>query len=255
MNAKEIAVAGATGRLGRHLVDVLEERGHEVVRISRTDGVDLVSGEGLEGALAGVEVVVDAASYPLPDEREAGEFFTTAVGNLQRLGEAAGVRRLIVVSIIGTDRFKGGYGAAKIVHERVAQEGPIPARIVRAAQFHEFVPQVVEWSRQDDLVRIPIMRTQVVAARTVAETVADVATSDSEGADIVEIAGPREERFAELARLYLAAQEDPARVEEASDSEDPNRELNENGGLLPGPGAILAGPTFEEWLEQEAERG
>jgi hypothetical protein len=33
-----------------------------------------------------------------------------------------------------------------------------------------------------------------------------------------------------------------------SDPADPDRELNENDALVPGPGAILAGPTFEEWL-------
>jgi uncharacterized protein YbjT (DUF2867 family) len=31
----KIAVAGATGRLGRHVSEVLAERGHEVVAISR----------------------------------------------------------------------------------------------------------------------------------------------------------------------------------------------------------------------------
>ena len=46
-----IAVAGATGRLGPHIVDVLEKRGHEVVPISRSLGVDVVSGEGLAADL------------------------------------------------------------------------------------------------------------------------------------------------------------------------------------------------------------
>jgi hypothetical protein len=40
----------------------LEERGHEVVRISRGHGIDVVTGSGLAPALAGVEVIVDAAS-------------------------------------------------------------------------------------------------------------------------------------------------------------------------------------------------
>jgi hypothetical protein len=34
-----------------------------------------------------------------------------------------------------------------------------------------------------------------------------------------------------------------------SNPADPVSELYETGGLLPGPGAILAGPTFEEWLD------
>jgi nucleoside-diphosphate-sugar epimerase len=44
---QRIAVAGATGRVGRHIVDVLGERGHDVVPISRTHGVDVITGDGL----------------------------------------------------------------------------------------------------------------------------------------------------------------------------------------------------------------
>ena len=40
---RKIAVAGATGRLGRHVVDVLEAQGHDLVGMSRSLGVDVVS--------------------------------------------------------------------------------------------------------------------------------------------------------------------------------------------------------------------
>jgi hypothetical protein len=40
-----------------------------------------------------------------------------------------GGRRLVAVSIIGADRFTGGYGAAKIAHERATLAGPVPARV------------------------------------------------------------------------------------------------------------------------------
>ena len=49
----KIAVAGATGRVGRHVVDILGSSGHDVVPISRSHGVDVISGEGLAAALAG----------------------------------------------------------------------------------------------------------------------------------------------------------------------------------------------------------
>ena len=62
----KVAVAGATGRVGRHVVDLLEERGHDVVAISRSLGVDVVTGEGLAKALAGVETVIDAATPASP---------------------------------------------------------------------------------------------------------------------------------------------------------------------------------------------
>src|SRR6266545_8059878 len=122
----KIAVAGATGRVGRHLVDVLTTRGHEVVPMSRSGGVDLVTGAGLAEALTGVEVVIDVASTPSPDQREATEYFTAAAANLHKAGEQAGVRHLVTVSIIGVDGSTGGYNAAKVAHEQAMLAGPIP---------------------------------------------------------------------------------------------------------------------------------
>src|SRR5215208_7172 len=98
----KIAVAGATGRVGHHVVDVLEAGGHDVVSMSRSSSVDVVTGDGLAEALTGVECIVDATSGPSPDEEEATEFFTAAARNLQAEGERAGVQRMVVVSIIGT---------------------------------------------------------------------------------------------------------------------------------------------------------
>jgi uncharacterized protein YbjT (DUF2867 family) len=256
--SKKIAVAGATGRVGRHVVDVLEARGHQVVPMSRSVGVDLVTREGLAEALAGVQTVVDAASWPTNDKEPATEFFTTATQNLQELGQEAGVERIVVVSIIGIDRFTGGYLAAKKAHEEAMLAGPIPVRILRAAQFHEFVEPVVDWGRNGDVSYVWPMRTQLVAARTVAEALADLAvTNGSEpapGSPIPEIAGPREESFVDVARLLVARRGDPIRIEPVEDPADPDRDLYEAGALLPGPHATLAGPTFEEWLDTTSSK-
>ena len=145
---KRIAVAGATGRVGRPTVEVLEEAGHDVVPMSRATGVDVVTGQGLDEALAGVDVVVDAASWPSNEQEPATEFFLASARNLQEAGERAGVQRIVVVSIIGADRATTGYIASKIPHEQALQSGPIPVRILRAAQFHEFVPLFLDWGRR-----------------------------------------------------------------------------------------------------------
>ena len=245
-----IAVAGATGRVGRHVVDVLNERGHDVVAISRSNGVDVITGDGLVTALEGAEVIIDVATGPSPEQGAATEFFTTATRNLQEAGEKTGVRKLVVVSIIGTDRAVGGYGAAKLAHERAALAGPIPARILRAAQFHEFVEVLMGWGRQGDVVYLPKMRTQIVAARTVAEALADLALStEPEGAQPAEIAGPREEYLPDLAALLAAKRGEQVKIEAVSNPADPDDALNTNGGLLPSAHATLAGPTFAEWLD------
>jgi uncharacterized protein YbjT (DUF2867 family) len=241
----KIAVAGATGRLGRHVVDILEARGHEVVAMSRSTGVDVITGAGLAEALEGVEGIVDAATGPSPDEAAATEFFTTAARNLHEAALGAGVQRLVVVSIVGIDRFDSGYNAAKLAQERATLLGPIPARILRATQFHEFVGQLVEWGRQGDVSYVPKMRTQLVAARTVAEALADLALEPAPG-PILEIAGPREESMVEAARLLMARRGDPVRIEGVTWDE-----RYEAGAALPGPDATLAGPTFEAWLARD----
>lgn len=255
--AKRIAVAGATGRVGRHLVDLLRLAGHDVVEISRASGVDVITGDGLAELLAGVECIVDTATGPSPDQRAATEFFTTATRNLNEAGHAAGVDRTVVVSIIGCDRFADGYNAAKVAHERAALAGPIPARILRAAQFHEFVGQLLDWGTQGTVGYVPEMQTQLVAARTVAEALVDLAVAPEPAAgaaegQIPEIAGPRVERLIDMARLLAAKRGAPPRVEEVSNPDDPDRDLFATDGLLPGAHATLAGPTFEEWLATTA---
>jgi uncharacterized protein YbjT (DUF2867 family) len=245
---RKFAVGGATGRVGRHVVDVLEARGHDVVAISRSNGVDVITGEGLAAALTGVECVIDAATGPSPEQQAATEFFTTAARNLHAAGERGGVRRIVVVSIIGCDLFKGGYGAAKLAHEQATLSGRIPACVLRAAQFHEFVEQIVDWGRRGAVSYVPKMRTQLVAARTVAEALADLATG-SGPLPSGEIAGPREESLVEAAKLLLARRGDSVKIEGVGNPADPDDDLYESGRLLPGPHATLAGPSFGQWLD------
>ena len=252
--SQRIAVTGATGRVGSHLVEMLTQRGHDVVPIARSKGVDVVSGEGLDEALAGVETIVDAATGPSPDQEEATAFFTASARNLQRAGAAAGAKRIVVVSIIGIDKFQGGYNAAKVAQEQTLLEGPLPVRIVRAAQFHEFVDPLVGWTIQDGVAYVPEMRTQLVAARVVAETLADAAEEpEIENGKITEVAGPREERLAEAAAALFASRGDSVEISESHGGTltkpgDPDAAAYAEGAALPNPGAKLAGPSFEEWL-------
>jgi uncharacterized protein YbjT (DUF2867 family) len=249
MSPTTIAVTGATGRLGRPLVDILEDRGHQVVPISRATGVDVVTGDGLAEALRGVEVVVDAATGPSPDEASATAFFTASAENVQRAGAEAGVERLVLVSIVGIDPFEGGYNGAKKAQERIHEAGPLPVQVVRATQFHEFIGLFVAWSKQGDVYRVPDMRTQPVDAPAAAAVLADVATAPDAPAR-TEVAGPRAERLVDLARALTARRGETATVEEVpADPDDRDAVLYATGAILPGPGAILTGPTYAEWLE------
>jgi len=247
--SQKIAVTGATGRVGSPLVEILEQRGHDVVPISRSKGVDVVSGEGLDEALAGAETIIDTATGPSPDQSVATEFFAASARNLQRAGAAAGAKRIVVVSIIGIDRFEGGYNAAKVAQEQTLLEGPLPVRIVRAAQFHEFIDQLVGWTIQDGVAHLPEFRTQPVAARVVAESLADAADEQEvQNGRITEVAGPQEERLADAAAALFASRGDSTEIREVRPNGDPDASAYAEGAALPNPEAKLAGPTFEEWL-------
>ena len=247
--SRRIAVTGATGRVGSHLVEILAQRGHGVVPIARSKGIDVVSGEGLGEALVGAETIVDTATGPSPDQEEATAFFTASARNLQRAGAAAGAKRIVVVSIIGIDKFQGGYNAAKVAQEQTLLEGPLPIAIVRAAQFHEFVGELVGWMTQDGVAHLPEMRTQLVAARVVAEVLADAAEEQEiENGRITEVAGPQDERLADAAAALFAKRGDSIEIRENRLPGDPDAAAYAEGAALPNPGAKLAGPSFEEWL-------
>jgi hypothetical protein len=113
------------------------------------------------------------------------------------------------------------------------------------------VPLFLEWGRQGDVIYVPQMRTQLVAARTVAEALAELVngSAPAPGTSIPEIAGPREESLVEVAKLVTTRRGDSVRIEGVSDPDDPEQALYASGALLPGPDAVLAGPTFEQWLD------
>src|SRR3982750_4967467 len=89
----KIAVVGAPGRLGTHVVALLRGAGREVVPMSRSQGVDVATGDGLAESLQGVKVVIGASSTPTPDQQEATDFFTKSARNLHQAGQQAGVAR------------------------------------------------------------------------------------------------------------------------------------------------------------------
>ncbi|GAB3734307.1 NAD(P)H-binding protein [Amycolatopsis oliviviridis] len=250
MDITTFAVAGATGRLGRHVVDVLAERGHKVVPMSRATGVDIITREGLAEALSGVDVIIDVASWHGSEQEAATDFFRTSARTLQEAGQKAGVAGITVASIIGVDKATAGFLAAKKVHEELLLSGPLPVRILRASQFHEFVGQLLDW-RQGDIAYLPSLPTQLVACRTVAEELVDLATAPApaQGTRIPEIAGPRKETLADAARLLGARR--GIKVVSVDDSGMPDAGIAAKGGFLPSPHAKLAGLTFQEWLDSQ----
>src|SRR5437868_2473863 len=117
-----IAIAGGTGVVGRHAVAAAEDAGYEAVVLSRRTGVDVRAGTGLAEALAGSDVVIDTLNSPSLTRRSAESFFRESSQQLQRGAEAAGVKHIVTLSILGIDRVPGyGYYKAKLAHESAAR--------------------------------------------------------------------------------------------------------------------------------------
>ncbi|HEY9294396.1 MAG TPA: NAD(P)H-binding protein, partial [Microlunatus sp.] len=122
-----IAIAGATGRIGRLTQDVLEQQGHQVVPISRRQGVDVVSGAGLQEALAGVAVVIDTLNTGARDEADVVDFFTSTTRRLLQAEQATGVGHHVLLSIAGMEKVAGNpHYAGKRAQEAVLESGPTP---------------------------------------------------------------------------------------------------------------------------------
>jgi uncharacterized protein YbjT (DUF2867 family) len=248
MSSMKVAVVGGTGVAGRHVVEALQAAGAGAVSLSRRSGVDVATGGGLDEALSGIHRVVDVSNAGTTDEAEARAFFTAAGRNLQQAAARAGVERLVVLSIVGVDRASAGYMAAKLTHEQATQDGPVPAAVLRATQFHEFVGQVRDqWGVQDGVWWVPDWRVQPVAVAAMARVLADVTLGDHPSA-VAEVAGPQPERLVDMAVLLAERRSDPVTVKAAPD-DSPDGGMFAAGGLLPGPDATFTGPTFQAWLD------
>jgi uncharacterized protein YbjT (DUF2867 family) len=243
-----VAVAGGTGVVGRHIVEACRQAGYDVNALSRRTGVELTTGEGLPSALEGVDVIVDASNSRSQSRAKAAAFFTRVTANLQRAGRAAGVERLVTISIVNIDRVSiGGYYQAKLDQEAAALAGPLPATILRATQFHEFPLQMMRRVRIGRLAAVPRMRVQTVAARAVGEAVAEL-IAEAPSTTRVDVAGPEVRDLVDLARAAAARLGHGTKVIGVP---LPGRlgKTMRSGALTPSGEARIIGPSFEEWLK------
>ena len=116
----KIVVIGGSGRIGRKSSDNLRQGGHEVVAASPSSGVNTITGEGLDEALAGADVVVDVANAPVWEDKAVLEFFGNIGENLLTAEATAGVKHHVALSVVGTERLlASGYFRAKMAQENL----------------------------------------------------------------------------------------------------------------------------------------
>jgi uncharacterized protein YbjT (DUF2867 family) len=245
-----IAVAGATGHIGALVAAALQRGGHDVVGLSPSLGVDLRTGDGLDGALADVDAVVDATNVTATDPDAVVADFGAITHNLLTAEQQAGVRHHVLLSIVGLHRVEGNaHYAGKREQERLVEAGPVPWTIVPATQFHDFAATVTSWTEHDGVATIPPLLVQPIAPTDIAEVLAEVATGEPQGR-YRDVAGPETQDLVDMARRTNEMRGRKVRLVPTW-SGPLGVELAGNA-LLPGEGARLMATTFDEWLEAGA---
>ena len=248
----KVVVIGGTGLIGSKVVSCLDEEGHEAVPASPNTGVNTLTGEGLAEVLDGAEALIDVSNSPSFEDEAVMDFFTTSTTNLLAAAVAAGVRHYVALSVVGADRLPdSGYLRAKVAQEQLIDGASVPYTVVRATQFFEFTKRIADEATIDDVVRLPHVAFQPIAADDVAAAVCEV--SQRPPADgIVEIGGPEQFRFDDYIRDGVAAIGDPRTV-----VADPNAlyfgtALDERS-LVPDNAHHLGEIRFADWVAEFAK--
>jgi uncharacterized protein YbjT (DUF2867 family) len=242
----KIVVIGGTGLIGSKTVAILREGGHEVVAASPKSGVNTVTGEGLAEAMAGAQAVIDLTNSPSFEDKAVLEFFETSGRNLLRAEAAAGVRHHVALSIVAIDRTDNGYFRAKVAQEKLITASGIPYTIIRATQFLEFLGGIANSSADANIVRLPPVLFQPIAADDIAPIVAEVALAAPRNG-IIEIAGPERAPFNEIIARYLKAVGDPREVVSDPKARYWGGRVEEHS-LVPLGEARLGRFGLDEWL-------
>ncbi|MEU9831868.1 NAD(P)H-binding protein [Streptosporangium sp. NPDC048047] len=241
-----ILVTGGTGRLGRALVPRLLSAGHAVRVLSRRPSSDermwrgdLVTGEGLEGAVGGVGVIVHCATGN-------GRADIAGTRNLIRAAARAGRPHLMYVSIVGVGRVDMAYYRAKLACERLVERSALPWTIQRTTQFHELIVWMCTSQRWLPMIVMPGgVSFQPVDAGEVADRLVTLVGAPPAGR-VPDMGGPEVRPATDLARAYARSRSSRRPVVSVPMPGAGIRGYREGGHLTPehADGRI----TFEQFL-------
>src|SRR2546426_4980090 len=213
---QHILITGGTGTLGRLVVPRLRDAGCKVRVLSRRsreagEGIefvtgDLATGEGIEAAVEGTEIIVHCAGSSKGDEDKAR--------NLVRAASRAGASHLVYISVVGADRVPVvsrvdramfGYFRSKLAAEQVVAGSGLPWTTLRAAQFHDLILIVAEQMAKLPVIPVPAgFRFQPIDAGDVAARLVELALGRPAGL-VPDMGGPRVYGVADLLHGYLQA--------------------------------------------------
>jgi len=256
--ASPLLITGGTGTLGRLVVPGLRDAGRPVRVLSRRghepgDGIeyvigDLATGEGLDGAVDGVETIVHLGGSAKGDDDKTR--------NLVRAASRAGAPYLVYISVVGAervpvvsgvDRNMFGYFAAKRAAENVIADSGLPWTTLRASQFHESMLKMIR--QMAKLPVIPVLagvRFQPVDAELVADRLVELSLGKPSGL-VPDVAGPRAYEMAELVRGYLRATHRRRLILPVKAPGGAARAIRAGANLAP---ERAAGRTWEDFLAE-----
>lgn len=247
----KVTIIGGTGLIGSKIVEKLTAHGHDAVPAALQTGVNTLTNEGVDGALAGAEAVIDVSNSPSFADDDVLTFFVTSTTNLIEAAKRAGVQHYVALSVVGDDRLPdSGYLRAKVAQEKLIRESGIPFSIVRATQFFEFLPSIADAATVDGKVHLPPVGFQPMASDDVAAAVGRTAVGSPTN-DVREIGGPEKVRMDEFVAAGLQRIGDPREVVVDEHATYFGTELAAES-LVPGPDAQLGSTSYRQWVEERA---
>lgn len=209
-----VFIAGGRGRVGTKAAEALERDGADVVLGDIADGIDVISGAGLDRALDGVDTILNVLNTSQFEREAATRFFEFSTRTLTEAGRRAGVARHVLLSIVGVgqrDASDVGYYLGKVAQEDAVRAAGIPSVIVRSTQFQGYVPVLADQYTVAGRVLATRSLIQPVDLDEVAALLAEAATGRLD-VDEIEIAGPDRFYLDDLLRATLAASGDRREV-------------------------------------------
>jgi len=244
----KIVVIGGSGLIGTQVVSGLRKLGHKVFAASPSTGVNTLTREGLAEAMSGTNVVIDVANSPSFEDGPVMEFFQTSSRNLLAAEKAAGVQHHLALSVVGTERLQAsGYFRAKLAQEDLIKASGMPYTILRATQFYEFIPAIVQGGVDGDVVRLAPALIQPIASADVAAAMVDLSQAAPVNG-IVEVAGPDPLPIDALGRKYLTTKQDPRQVIADIHVGYFGTPINDRS-LTPDAGARIGAIRLDDWLK------
>jgi uncharacterized protein YbjT (DUF2867 family) len=250
--AKKVVVLGGTGMIGSLVVSALTRAGVDLVSASRRTNVNILTGEGLDAALAGADTVIDTSDVSSFDLDTLKTFFRASGEIIHAAEKKAGVRHHIMLSIFGVDQVRGNpYFDAKLMQEDMVRSSSIPYTILRSTQFYEFLPTIASGLAVSNAIRVPNALFSPIAAVDVGTALAELAHHGAIN-KAVSIAGPEIAQFETWMHRFLAAAEDKRRHAVTDEHATYFGGKLQRDSIAPTLPDITGSLTFENWLHTSA---